>query len=69
MDDADERMCCWCDAQRIQGKREDVGRPLTEKEKAAGFLACHEECRPKLRELFASLASKGVYVEIEERGP
>lgn len=59
-----EPVCCWCDSERIQERRSDVGRPLTPEEAAAGLFATHAECRPKLDDLFAKLASKGVFVEV-----
>jgi len=59
-------VCTYCHAMQIEGRREDVGRPLTAEEAAGGFFATHAECRPLLDELFAGLASKGVFVEVDD---
>lgn len=60
-----EPTCAWCESEHIAGNREDVGRPLTNEEASAGFLAVHTECRLKMDKLFARLATKGVFVTVE----
>lgn len=56
--------CAWCESELIVGRQPDTGRPLTGEESAAGFFACHVECRERMDGFFAGLASRGVFVDV-----
>lgn len=70
--------CGWCDGLRISCEAGlcdvypphecpvmNAGRPLTPDEASAGFLAFHQECRPKAAETIDYLRRKGVSIEVD----